>query len=455
MRQLTPHRFRSHVEQVKQRLREKPLAFEASLSIELVQAALERCGVEFRERIYTPWVTLWAFIGQALSGDGSCRQAVCEVIAWLVSQGQRPCSPETSHYCQARQRLPLPFLQDLLSLQLQRASAEVPAEWKWLGKHDVKVVDGTTFSMPDTPENRAAFPPDGETQPGLRFPLLRAVVVFSLPLGLLRSFAFGPYQGKGSGESSLLRRLWDCFQLEDIVLGDKYYCSYRDVWELSRRGVHAVVKHFSYRTRLTRCRRLGKDDALYHWHRPKFARQKMSAEEFRELPESLLIRLVHVRVSIPGFRVQEFEILTTLLDEQTYSAENLAELFFLRWRGEMFLDDIKTTLGLDVLRCRTPEMVEKELLVGFLAHNTIRIHMAQAAECLQIPLSEISFKSAVCVMRTFQGQPPTSELIATKLATLVHCRVGHRPGRSEPRAVKRKAKPYVPLQTPRPTFANT
>lgn len=455
MFQSTSGSFQSHVEQVRRRLREKPLAFEAALSMELVQEALQRCQITFRERVYSPWVTLWAFLDQILCADGSCRDAVHRVIAWLTARNRPACSPDPGHYCEARRRLPLRFFRELLALQAERARAEVPQQWKWLGKHDVKIVDGTTFSMPDTPANRAAFPPHGEKQPGTRFPLLRAVVVFCLPLGLLEDFAFGPCQGKGTGEISLLRRLWHTFAAGDVMLADRYYCSSADVWQLLRRQVGVVVRHFSRRTCLTPLKRLGKNDTLCCWHRPKFARQKMSREEYRQLPASLPVRIVRVRVTPRGFRVREFEILTTLLEADVYTPGRLAELYFLRWRAELSLNDIKTSLGLDVLRCRTPEMIHKELLAGFLAHNTIRLHMAQAAECLQIPLGEISFKGTLSVLRTFTGHSPTPKARANRVALIASHRVGKRPGRSEPRVKKRKGKPYPTLKTSRPTFTKS
>lgn len=445
-------RFRMHVDRVKQRLRERPLAFEFALSEELVRGVLAECGIQFRERVYKPWITLWAFVSQILSSNGSCQEAVCQVNAWRLQNGERACSPDTSHYCQARARLPLEFFQKLFRAQCEAVEQETPSSWKWCGQHEVKVFDGTTMTMPDTPENREAFPPDSETEEGTRFPMLRAVVVFSLSLGLLKDFAFGPYQGKGTGEISLLRKLWGCFEPGDVALGDKYYCSYQDVWKLITLGVHVVVKHFDYRTTLTEVKRLGKHDVLCHWQRPKYAHQKMTAEEFAQLPESFLVRKVTVEVAVKGFRVQRFEILTTLLDAESYTPADLAELFFLRWRGEMFLDDIKTTLGLDVLRCKSPEMIHKELITGFLAYNTVRIQMAQAAECLHVPLHNISFKTTVSVLNSFQELPQTTEVIAAKLATIVHPKVGHRPGRSEPRAVKRKAKPYESLKKPRHTY---
>lgn len=458
-------RFRRHVELAKSRLAERPLLFENLFSEKSIRDVLDHCGVMFRERVYAPWVTLWAFLGQVLSGDGACQQAVHAVCLWCLERGQEPPVPDTGHYCEARRRLPLELLRTLLAQMVERAQAEVPESWKWLGKHFVKVVDGTTFTLPDSPANRAAYPPDGESAAGLRYPLLRLVSVFSLPLGLVQDFRYGPYQGKGTGEISLFRQLLDSFQSGDVLLADKYYCSYRDVCTLFQRGVHSVVKHFAVRTTLKTVQRLSKTDKLVRWQRPKFAHQKMSRDEFQKLPESLLVRIVTVRVAYRGFRTQTFEVLTTLLDTETYTAASLAELYFQRWRGELFLDEIKTTLGLDRLRCKSPEMLHKELLVGLLAYNSIRLQMAQAAEALDVPLSEISFTTTLRVLRQLdchpltradtsdsQTRPPDPDCRAYLLALIAHPRVGHRPGRSEPRAVKRKAKPYPPLKTPRASF---
>ena len=419
--------------------------------MELVTEALTESKVEYRERKLPPWLTLWAFVWQILKGYASCGDAVGQITKWHVQQGRKPCSPDTGHYCEVRRRLSLQFLRTLFRLQYEKAMKEVPRAWKWLGKHDVKVVDGTTFMMADTKANRASFPPQQEPSPGTRYPIIRAVGLFSLTLGLLKDFAYGPYEGKGTGESNLFRQLFCHINAGDVILGDKYYCSYQDVHQILARGAHVVVKHFQYRTNLKLVKRLGKQDAIYRWKRPRHARQKMSAADFAALPEQILIRIIKVRVNTPGFRVDQFEIATTLLDAKQYSADAIADLFFRRWRVELYFDDFKTSLGLEMLRCKSPEMIEKELVVGFLAYNTVRIQMAQAAECFDVPLDEISFTATMNAMVTFQDAHQPEE-IATKLATIVQTRVGHRPGRSEPRAVKRRSKPYDRLDHGRPTF---
>ncbi len=445
-------RFAANVEKARKRLAEKPLAFEEALSMDLIMRALAEAGVEFRERKLPPWVTLWAFVGQILRGYSSCADAVTRITKWHCQQGNKPCSPDTGHYCEARQRLSIEFLRKLLDLLYETAMQEAPTSWKWQGRHDVKVVDGTVFTLADSKANRQAFPPSEEPSPGTRYPMMRAVALFSLTLGMLKDFAYAPYQGKGTGESTLFRNLFHNIASGDIVLGDKYYCSYQDVHQILLRGAHVVVKHFDYRTSLELVKRLGQNDAIYRWKRPRFAHQKMSREDYAALPEEILIRVVKVRVNIPGFRVDQFEVVTTLLDADMYTAESIAELFFRRWRIEVYLDDIKTSLGIEMLRCKSPQMIEKELYVAFLAYNTIRIQMAQAADCLEVPLHEISFTRTVFAMKEFHDAAGTLDGMATKLATIVHQRVGHRPGRSEPRAVKRRSKPFERLKHGRPEF---
>ena len=447
-------RFAANVAKARRRLEERPLAFQKALSMELVSEALAESKVEYRERKFPPWLTLWAFVWQILRGYASCAEAVIQITKWHMQQGDKPCSPDTGHYCEARRRLSLQFLLTLLRLQYKAAMQEVSRAWKWLGKHDVKVVDGTTFALADSKANRLAFPPPQEPSPGTRYPLMRAVGLFSMTLGLLKAFAYGPYEGKGTGEISLFRKLLGHINPGDVILADRYYCSYQTVCQILRRGAHAVVKHFALRTTLELVKRYGKGDAVYRWKRPQFAWKHMNPADFAALPEEILIRIIKVRVQIPGFRVDQFEVVTTLLHPNQYPEASIVELFLRRWRVELYLDDIKTSLGLEMLRCKSPEMIAKELTVGFLAYNTVRIQMAQAAVCLEVPLDEISFTNTMNAMITYQGAQRADE-IATKLATIVQLRVGHRPGRSEPRAVKRRSKPYDRLQQGRPTLAET
>ena len=172
------------------------------------------------------------------------------------------------------------------------------------------------------------------------------------------------------------------------------------------------------------------------------------------MPEEILIRIVEVQVQDRGFRVERFEVATTLLDAREYPAEAIAGLFFRRWQAELYLDQIKTSLGLEMLRCKSPEMIAKELWVGFLAYNTIRIQMAQAAECFDVPLQEISFTVTMNTMVAFREARSVEER-ALMLAAIVQVRVGQRPGRSEPRAVKRRSKPYERLTCGRPSFTQS
>jgi len=447
-------RFRDNLKKARKRLEKGPLAFSKALSEQMVETALEESKMRFRKRKLTPKITLLAFLWQMLSKYATCEQTMTEVIHKQFRKNEESSVPSSGRYCEARGRLSLGFLKTLFRVQYDTATEDIPSKWKWLGRHDVKVVDGTTFLMADSQANRASFSPPDEPSPGTRYPMLRLVGIFSLATGMIRDFAYGPYQGKGTGESSLFRRLLHCLNPGDVVLGDKYYCSYRDAHAIRTCGGDIVVKHFSKRTMLQLVRKIGNNDAVYRWIRPRHAHKKMSREEFACLPNEILVRIVKVRVNVPGFRVKQFEVLTTLVDENTYSAQALSDLFFQRWRVETYLDEIKNGLNIQMLRCKTPEMLAKELTVAFLAYNTVRTQMAQVAECFGTPLNEISFTHTLHTMMTF-AEESSPEGIALKLATIVHTRVGCRPGRSEPRAVKRGPSTHARLKQGRKEFTAT
>jgi hypothetical protein len=405
---------------------------------------MAQLDLEFRERIYTPWVTLWAFLSQVMSCDGSCAFAVSKVIAHCVQQRRKPCSPSTTTYCEARNRLPEELYAHLVRETGRQASKQTPDDWRLHGRV-VKVVDGTTVSMPDTKENREEYPLQDPDRVGLSFPMARLLVVFSLSVGTVLECAISPYRGKGTGEHSMLRTMiaGDVFEPGDICLGDAGFCSYAHVAALQVNGVDVVVKlEETRRSNLTFVKRLGRSnsDRLYRWRKPKHPPESFSREDFRALPDEIEVRLVTVHVSEPGFRVRTFDVLTTLTDHQQYAADELAALFRLRWKCELFLRDIKTTLRMDQLRCKTPDTVRKEIFTHLLAYNLIRIQIAQAASCLDMCPSEISFKSATKTITIFQDQfhNLSVDQLATMLATIAYHRVGKQPNRIEPRKIKRR-----------------
>ena len=450
MKDHTSGKFSRQVDLVRAKLEKGELAFTDCLSVPLVMQVLKRLNIEFRQTIYVPWVTLWTFLTQVMHAEHTCSFAVTQLIGFLAEQGKRTCTPSTGTYCDARSRLPEKFYAEMVLQSGDQTQHQCPAEWKF---HDrsVKVIDGTTATMPDTEDNRAEYPLSDPTREGISFPMLRMLVVFSLSVGTVLDYAIRPYSGKATGELVMLREVARRFTAGDIALGDRGFCSYCDTAVLVQQGVDVVVKPNKSRiASIQLIRRLGKNDALYTWKKPKHKPDSLSHEEFHQLPQQLEIRILTVHVGIPGFRTKCFQVLTTLTDAELYPAEDLAELFRRRWACELFLRDIKTTLGMDVLRCMTPAMVRKEIAVHFLAYNLIRSRMAQAAICGGIRPEQISFKSTLYALHGFQSPCCDQRQQAITIATILYHRVGKQPNRFEPRKVRRRPKPFDLLTQTRP-----
>jgi Transposase DDE domain len=430
------------------------LPFADLLTAERLERALDEEKATWREAIYTPVLTLWAFLSQIVSPDGSCRAAVARVLAWLVARGEEPCSPKTDPYCKARQRLPESLFRRLVRETGRDLHGRSLPAWRWLGR-PVKVADGTTVSMPDTALNQAAYPQSPSQKPGLGFPLARVVVVFCLACGTVLDAALGRYQGKRTGENALLRTLTDALDDGDVLLADRYFGGWFDIAFWQQRGVDVVVRlHQRRRCDLRRGRRLGPNEHIVAW--PKPARPAwMDAATYASLPAALELREVRVRVCQRGFRTTVFVVVTTLLDAATYPAADLAELYRLRWHAELDLRCLKTTLGMDVLRCKSPAMVRKEVWAHLLVYNLIRAVLAQAAVEYGADPRELSFKGAVQALAAFAerllGAPPETAgaLYEWLLLTIGAHQVGDRPDRVEPRARKRRPKEYDLLTRPR------
>jgi Transposase DDE domain len=392
---------------------------------------------EHRERQFPPTVALAMFLGQIMSADGSCQNAVNEAIVARLLAGMNPGSVNTSGDCQARQRLPQEMIGALLGEQ-------TPQEWLWQGRH-VKLVDGTTVSMPDTEANRVRFPQHGGQAPGVGFPLARLVGVISLSHGALLDAAMGAYQGKGkgTGEHGLFRGLKGCFVEGDVMLADGYFCSYFLIADMLRRGVDVLFEQHGARiTDFRRGERLGARDHLVWWSRP--ARPDwMSVEEYRGYPDEIKVREVRV-----GKKV----LVSTLLSPRKTPKAALGELFWQRWNVELDLRNIKTTLGMEALSCKTPQMCEKEFWVYLLAYNLIRLLMAEAALQADVLPRHLSFKHTLQIWAAWsqrQFLSGSGEDTATLFVLIAQIRVADRPGRVEPRAVKRRPKPYPRLDKPR------
>jgi hypothetical protein len=430
------------------------LAFADILPADQVQTALLQEGVCWRHKVYTPLVTLWAFLAQVVSPDGCCRAAVARVLAWLIGQGRQPCRPSTGGYCKARVRLPEGLPRRLTRDVGQALQRKARSGWLWRGR-SVKVADGTTISMPDTAANQQAYPQPDAQEVGLGFPIVRVLVVFCLATGAALDAALGRYHGKRTGEAALLRQLTDAFDAGDVVLGDRTFSGFYELAFWQSRGVDAVVRlHHARRTDFRTGERLGREDHVVVWSRPDRP-EWVDETLFAALPRRLVVREVAVRVTEPGFRTRRVVVVTTLQDANTYPAAVLGELYRMRWHAELDLRSLKTTLGMDVLRCRTPELVRTELWMHLLAYNLIRGLMSCAAAEVGCPPRELSFAGAMQAVAAFgdrllESDPVRSAELRRGLRVMIGCqRVGNRPNRIEPRARKRRPKHGALLTTPR------
>jgi hypothetical protein len=397
---------------------------------------------EHRERKFPPTQTLAMFLGQVMSPDGSCQQAVNQAVVSRLLMGLSPGSSNTGGYCQARARLPVSMVRELAQQIGAALRDQTPSQWLWQGRR-VFIVDGTTVSMPDSQSNRTRFRQHGNQTAGVGMPLSRLVVLMSLSNGALLDGALGTYQGKGMGELGLFRTLLDRFTSGDVLLGDSLFCSYFLIADLRRRGVDVVVEQHGARiTDFRRGERLAARDHRVQWRKP--ARPAwLSTEEYAAYPEHITLREVQVNKKV---------LVTSLLVPRVTPKAALSELFSSRWDAELNLRNIKTTLGMEHFRCQTPAMCEKEMWVYLLAYNLIRLLMAQAAAQARLLPQQMSFKHTLTLWTTFSAQQlPTcaQENIAHLFILIAQRRVGNRPGRIEPRMRKRRPKPYPHLDRPR------
>lgn len=428
------------------------------LPADTVQRAVDEEAVKFRDCLFTPLVTMWAFLGQVLDPDRSCRNAVAKLLALLGARGAADeglCEPDTSPYCKARARLPERLVSRLAREAGEGLHRRYPAG-KLLGGRPVKVADGTTVSMLDTPANQKAYPQPAPQKPGLGFPMMRVVAVMSLHCAAVLAAAVGPYSGKQSGEPSLLRTLFGCLAAGDVLLADRYYASFWTLAALLAGGVDSVMRQHQMReVDFRRGTRLGKDDHLVTLKKPAQRPEWMDRETYRSLPAELTVREVRVRVTQRGFRVRSLVLVTTLLDAGLYSREEIAKAFRCRWHVELDLRSIKRTMGMSVLRCKTPAMARKEVWVHLLAYNLVRAAMAAAAGAGGVEPREVSFAGAVQTINAFApvlrlaDEADLPRLWQILLRAIARHRVGDRPDRYEPRAVKRRPKPIALLTVPR------
>jgi len=413
-------------------------------------------GPHSRHRQWNLRLVFWTFLWQIAQAGASCREAIRQARA-LCRLQQRPLpSTQTSPYCQARSQLPLERLDEIHQAVVTEAQTAVASRDLWCGLR-VHVVDGTSLTAADTPENQQAFPQQKGQRPGCGFPILRLLAFFALATGMISAWIHGPWD---QSELALLQQLWDHLRPGELLLGDRGFCSWGLLAQCQARQVHAVFRVRGCRRRdFRRGQRLSADQRLVHWDKPTRRARTVTAAEWALLPDTLCLRLVRCRLNVRGFRTRQVILVTTLLDAQSYPVHALSQLYLRRWEMELTLRHLKGTLQMDHLSCKTPENLEREIRLHLLVHNLVRRVMLEAARRHRAPLNRLSFAGALAAARRCaegllqarskgQRQQLLDQLFADVAADLLP----DRPGRREPRAVKRRPKPYPRLMCHRSKF---
>lgn len=416
--------------------------------------AQSNTGPNSRERIFSVQLTFWAFLSQILNPGASCREAVRQVLAlFCLHRQENEIDEQTGGYCQARLRLPLPRLQQILGQIAQNARRRCPKSRLWLG-HEVKVVDGSSTTMPDTPKNQKVFPQQRAQKPGCGFPIMKFVGLFSMTTGCLLSAVTGSYY---VAELALFRKLWHYLKPGDLLLSDRHFSDYSTLAYLWNQGVDCVTRMNQARPKdFRKGHYLGPADRLITWQKPLQRARTATPRMWAALPAELTLRMIRVRCSVKGFRTRELVMVTTLLDPDKYSAAEISKLYLQRWNIELFYRDIKTMLKMEHLRCKTPEMIQKEFFMHMIGYNLIRAVMLETVRKHDVPLERLSFKGSVDSVRQYslviskaKTKAKAAQLIKELLRVLAADLVPERPNRKEPRAVKRRPKPFPLLTKPR------
>ena len=418
-----------------------------------VHLLCEEHGLHWRGRIYSPMITVWMFITQVISADKSCQLAVGRLNAWRIANGLAKVSSKTTAFCKARARLPELIFERLLEIVAKRCEQATEEAWLWHGRI-VEIIDGWTVTMADTPENQAEYPQMANQKTGCGFPIARMIGLFSLACGAANRVAIAAYQGKQTGETSLLRSMLHAIHPGRILLADRYYASF---WLFSA----ATIKNFDLVARAHHLRKIdfrrgskqGHLDQVVEYRKP-VRPDWMTEEEYREYPDAIRVRHLRYKVHRKGYRTREVTVATTLLDAEVYTLEDLASLYGRRWSVELYIRSLKTQMKMEHLRCHSPSMVRKEIHCHLIGYNLIRSAMLASALRFRICPTRLSFSGARQAIEEFAS---AMHLCAGRiekqwwnvLKTISELRVGNRPGRQEPRVLKRRPKQYKLMQKPR------
>ena len=441
------------------KLRQSPLSELATIFSDYIPVDMfesKETGKNSRVRTYSYGVTFWAFLHQVLTPNMPCREVVRKVQS-LCSQKRLPLpSSNDAAYCKARAQLNNADLESIHDKVTAKVQQQVLEDQRWKGR-DVKVLDGTGITLADTPENQEAFPQPSIQRPGCGFPVMKVVACFCLASGALLKWVETELKRH---ECRILKEFTDFFSPGDIALTDRGFSSYGNLAFLFRQGVDSVMRvHQMRKLDYREGKILGRMDRLIEWSKP-LCPKHWDRDDWDALPAKMSLRIVRIRIEVKGFRVRQFDLVTTLLDAEHYHADDLAELYYRRWAVELFFRHIKTTMGMEMLRCRTPKMVRKELRMFIIAHNLIRALMQEAASRYHCDLTRMSFKGTVDTLRQFScaiyashDTPRTQRrIIDEMLCVIASEKVPLRAGRSEPRALKKRPKPFARLTSERSKY---
>jgi hypothetical protein len=457
----SPHRDSSSFQKVVDAfLSGEGLPFADILSAERIQRIFAKHGCQFgRHGVYTAAIVVWSFLSQVLRDgkEAACQSAVARVVSHCKLQGLDPPTEDTGDYCRARAKLSEEALHELSCEVAGELEEAAEPSWLWKDKLHPKLIDGFTFTMPDTAKNQAKYPQPKTQKPGVGLPIARAVAIVSLATACVMDLAIGPYKGKETGESALLRSMLGSLAAGDIAVMDRYYCSFMMIALLLGQGTHTCArKHHRRHSDFRRGKRLGKYDHLIVWTRPQRPAW-MDEETYAQIPETLVLREIRYNIVEPGRRTQTIDIITTLVDADEYTKEDIAELYGFRWNSELDIRSIKSSLNLGHVRCKSPEMVHREVWTTILGYNLIRITAAGAALLHDKQPRQISFTSTcqyvlASWMQLSGGLIDASfleEYVLLMLKQIAACEVANRPGRLEPRVLKRRRHGYKLMQKPR------
>lgn len=428
----------------------------SSLFAEVIAPALVvSLAMNRRVRHFPDEVTFWAFLSQTLSEDRSCARAVAEVQNWRLDHGQKLPSADTSSYCKARQRLPMTMLEGVHEHLRNSLSQRTPTELLWHG-HVVKAIDGSSVQLPDTPENQLAFPQPSNQKPGCGFPVLQFGALLNLCNGAWEQFVVSEMTVH---DHKLLDAMLPYIGRNEVLLGDRAFCSYEMMARTAALGAWMLARlHQMRKTDWRKGTKAGPNQRIVTWRKPTQPKGScLTREQWALLPDQLQVRLIKVRAKDRNGRLKTMFLATNLLDTERYPEEDIAALYCQRWQIELRFRDLKTTMGMEVLRSKTPEMARKELAMFVVAYNALRLLMLKASLACGATLWRISFKGTIQIVATWEARfsrlhhkPRShSEIIGELLTQIAKRKVPHRPGRQEPRARKRRPKPFPNLTQPR------